>query len=267
MVQGEVDITDNITAYGALGWHHSEIDFRYLSPIVINVQRDTGRHVRFWAAALTRTAQDKPAFEPTSIPARQPFPEHELFRGQPAERQRLLRPAPFCLFKSLQSCGLTFANTPLFQTRHDRHEIIEHWLVRHHVHLQQRIQLTVGARRQTYDLTSTRISRQHDDISTYEEVDLEPGLCHRGEAAGKRFAIRQLYRGTSARKVVVGILHQCGPGLSSLPHDAERGRRQSRFRPHYDDSGRLRDHEAVHHLGRCSPMRCQRLTASSAIAA
>lgn len=37
MVQGEVDITDNITAYGALGWHHSSIDFRYVSPTVINV--------------------------------------------------------------------------------------------------------------------------------------------------------------------------------------------------------------------------------------
>jgi iron complex outermembrane recepter protein len=37
MVQGEVDLTDNITAYGALGWHDSTIDFRYLSPTVINV--------------------------------------------------------------------------------------------------------------------------------------------------------------------------------------------------------------------------------------
>jgi iron complex outermembrane receptor protein len=36
MVQGEVDITDRITAYGAFGWHRSEIDFRYVSPTVNN---------------------------------------------------------------------------------------------------------------------------------------------------------------------------------------------------------------------------------------
>jgi iron complex outermembrane receptor protein len=37
MVQGEVDITDKITAYGALGWHHTGIDFFYVSPTVNNV--------------------------------------------------------------------------------------------------------------------------------------------------------------------------------------------------------------------------------------
>ncbi|MPZ39509.1 MAG: TonB-dependent siderophore receptor [Rhizobiales bacterium] len=36
MVQGEVDITDNITAYAAYGWHNSHIDFKYPSPIVTN---------------------------------------------------------------------------------------------------------------------------------------------------------------------------------------------------------------------------------------
>jgi iron complex outermembrane receptor protein len=37
MVQGEVDIASNITAYGAFGWHHSGIDFFYVSPTVTNV--------------------------------------------------------------------------------------------------------------------------------------------------------------------------------------------------------------------------------------
>ena len=32
MVQGEVDITDFITAYGAFGWHHSAVDFAFISP-------------------------------------------------------------------------------------------------------------------------------------------------------------------------------------------------------------------------------------------
>jgi iron complex outermembrane receptor protein len=40
MVQGEVDIADNITAYGALGWHHTGVDFFYVSPTVTNVNGD-----------------------------------------------------------------------------------------------------------------------------------------------------------------------------------------------------------------------------------
>ena len=67
MVQGEVDITDNITAYGALGWHHSGIDFRYVSPTVIAVNGNW-RALRFWGGALSRPAPDRPACAPTSIP-------------------------------------------------------------------------------------------------------------------------------------------------------------------------------------------------------
>ena len=36
MVQGEVDIFDQVTAYGSVGWHRSDIDFRYVSPTVVN---------------------------------------------------------------------------------------------------------------------------------------------------------------------------------------------------------------------------------------
>src|SRR5690606_32630251 len=36
MVQGEYDITDNVTAYGAIGWHNSKIDYLYASPTVTN---------------------------------------------------------------------------------------------------------------------------------------------------------------------------------------------------------------------------------------
>ncbi len=38
MVQGEVDFTDNITAYAAYGYHHSHNDFQYASPIITNCQ-------------------------------------------------------------------------------------------------------------------------------------------------------------------------------------------------------------------------------------
>ncbi len=37
MVQGEVDITKYVTAYAAIGWHKSEIDYLYASPTVTNV--------------------------------------------------------------------------------------------------------------------------------------------------------------------------------------------------------------------------------------
>lgn len=40
MVQGEVDVTDNITAYGAIGWKDSEIDYLYASPTVVNGDGD-----------------------------------------------------------------------------------------------------------------------------------------------------------------------------------------------------------------------------------
>jgi iron complex outermembrane recepter protein len=36
MVQGEVDILDQVTAYASLGWHRSDIDFRYPSPTVLS---------------------------------------------------------------------------------------------------------------------------------------------------------------------------------------------------------------------------------------
>lgn len=37
MVQGEVDITKYVTAYAAIGWHKSEIDYLYASPTITNV--------------------------------------------------------------------------------------------------------------------------------------------------------------------------------------------------------------------------------------
>lgn len=40
MIQGEYDITDNITAYGAIGWHDSKIDYLYASPTVISPTGD-----------------------------------------------------------------------------------------------------------------------------------------------------------------------------------------------------------------------------------
>ena len=46
MVQGEFDITEAVTAYGAFGWHHSRIDFQYVSPTVNN----TGGVVGNWQA-------------------------------------------------------------------------------------------------------------------------------------------------------------------------------------------------------------------------
>ena len=36
MVQGEVDIAEKITAYGALGWHRTDINFSYPSPTLNN---------------------------------------------------------------------------------------------------------------------------------------------------------------------------------------------------------------------------------------
>ena len=47
MIQGEVDLTDPITAYGKLGWHHSAIDFLYTSPIVTNIRRSSGNWQAF----------------------------------------------------------------------------------------------------------------------------------------------------------------------------------------------------------------------------
>jgi iron complex outermembrane receptor protein len=37
MIQGEVDLANNVTAYGSFGWHDSFISFRYASPTVTNI--------------------------------------------------------------------------------------------------------------------------------------------------------------------------------------------------------------------------------------
>src|SRR5262245_7519201 len=37
MTQGEVDLTDSVTAYGKFGYHRSSIDYLYTSPIVTNI--------------------------------------------------------------------------------------------------------------------------------------------------------------------------------------------------------------------------------------
>ena len=36
MTRGEVDLTESVTAYGAVGYHRSEIDFTYPSPRITN---------------------------------------------------------------------------------------------------------------------------------------------------------------------------------------------------------------------------------------
>lgn len=46
MAQGEVDLTERLTIYGAIGWHDSNIDFRYASPTVTNIGK-----VGNWQAA------------------------------------------------------------------------------------------------------------------------------------------------------------------------------------------------------------------------
>ena len=70
MIQGEFDITDNVTAYAAYGWHDSHIDFLYPSPSVTN-----GRNGNWQARAIKgvntfETLPVKPASVRTSIPAR-----------------------------------------------------------------------------------------------------------------------------------------------------------------------------------------------------
>jgi iron complex outermembrane recepter protein len=40
MVRGEFDVTDKVTAYAALGWNQSDIDLMYPSPTVINAKGD-----------------------------------------------------------------------------------------------------------------------------------------------------------------------------------------------------------------------------------
>jgi iron complex outermembrane recepter protein len=57
-VRGEVDITESITAYASLGWHHSAIDFLYISPAVLNAAGDwTQRPVAGPSTFETRAGQ------------------------------------------------------------------------------------------------------------------------------------------------------------------------------------------------------------------
>jgi iron complex outermembrane receptor protein len=55
MVQGEVDVTDQVTAYGAFGWHHSAIDFRYVSPTVTNGVTGTWQAFPFLGSSTFET--------------------------------------------------------------------------------------------------------------------------------------------------------------------------------------------------------------------
>ncbi|MFZ5875578.1 MAG: TonB-dependent receptor [Nitrospirota bacterium] len=58
MVQGEMDVIESITAYAALGWHDSDIDFLYISPAVLNEAGDwTQRPVSGPTTFETRAGQ------------------------------------------------------------------------------------------------------------------------------------------------------------------------------------------------------------------
>ena len=76
MVQGEVDITDFITAYGALGWHHSAIDFRIYLADRHQHRRGLGnwQAFPFGGVSTLRRARGKWAFGPMSIPVRSTMP-------------------------------------------------------------------------------------------------------------------------------------------------------------------------------------------------
>ena len=90
MVQGEVDIFDQVTAYGSLGWHRSDIDFRYVSPTVSMAAREPGRRFRSRVQQVRHAARDRRAFAPTSTPARSTISLTSTTPRSTAQRQRLL---------------------------------------------------------------------------------------------------------------------------------------------------------------------------------
>jgi iron complex outermembrane recepter protein len=55
MIQGEVDVTDQVTAYASLGWHNSFVDFQYISPTVTNGATGTWQAFPFKGASTFET--------------------------------------------------------------------------------------------------------------------------------------------------------------------------------------------------------------------
>lgn len=180
MVQGEFDVTDKITAYAAYGWHDSDIDILYPSPTVINADGDWlarplkgSQHIETWSGvAGVRTEVDT-------------GPINHLFNVSYSSVSRddngkfagpdgpgcfpALGPGFICsnLYNPAKLPVPTFLppGSTLTETRLDSFGVSDTMSI-----LNDRVQLTVGARRQTAGAESRNLLTGVTTSSTEDSV-------------------------------------------------------------------------------------------------
>ena len=208
----------------------ADIDFRYVSPTVNNVGGSGNWQALSvcWARALSRPVAGQAGVRANvDTGPDQPRPERELFRSQSTERQQLLSPAPWYFsISTIPSCCLCQTFRWRDQARSTRDCRASAWRTPCRSSTSgYRSPSAHAARRVATGSTSTHLVSATDDDHDLRRIDLEPGLCRRGEAAGKRFVVRQLHRGTSARKRRRHGLRQCRRKcfLRTVPTQKEAG--------------------------------------------
>lgn len=183
MAQGEVDITDNITAYGALGWHHTGIDFRYLSPNVTNIGG-----LGNWQA---RPAAGRSEFETragqTGVRANvDTGPVNHFLTVNYSEVSQQndnsfygFLNSPFVFSNLYNPLVIPLPTTPLFQTSTIDTKLSSTGLADTMSILNKRIQLTVGVRRQTVEIgnVATRYPANTTTTTSYEESTWSPAYA------------------------------------------------------------------------------------------
>jgi iron complex outermembrane receptor protein len=178
MVQGEVDITESITAYAALGWHHSAIDFLYISPVVVNTAGDwTQRPVsgpstfdtRAGQTGVRATVDTGPINHALDVNYSQVNQQNDFsfHRGPSLVVSNLYNP----LVLPLPTLPLPLLLSNTTDTKLSSIGVADTVSI-----LDKRIQVTVGARRQTVE-TSTINLLTNTITSSYDESTWSPAYA------------------------------------------------------------------------------------------
>lgn len=178
MAQAEVDITESITAYAALGWHHSAIDYLYISPIVLNAAGDWAqRPISGPDIFETRAGQTGVRATVDTGPI-----NHALdINYSRVDRQNdfTFRRGSQFAFSNLYNPVVLPAPTlplPLLQHNTTDTKLSSVGVADTVSILDKRVQVTIGARRQTVETSTTNLLT-NTVTSSYEESTWSPAYA------------------------------------------------------------------------------------------
>ncbi len=240
MMQGEIDMTDSITAYGAFGYHRSTIDFLFTSPIVTNVGGvwETGRRFRSRGIDIYDDARGEAGVRAAvdTGPINHAL-DRQLFRRRsdhttftPQSRPRLVTS------ESLQS-GRSAVPAKLLAAV-GQHEIDTKLssvgLADVMSMFDKRVQFTVGARRQTVGVETGMLYDEHLQVDRRAILRRRSGArpmpCSSSRSRTSR-STPTISKGLKAPEVVVGTtFSNVGDDPSPVSHQAEGSRCQGRHR-------------------------------------